>query len=81
MGHHVASEQPVQRLGRAGSRGGGEKCNGGDGWSGESVKMLNDLLQTAGFNVLDDGLKALWNPDEEALKQSFEFGKTLAGKL
>jgi anaerobic nitric oxide reductase flavorubredoxin len=48
------------------------------GWSGESVKMITDNLKTAGFTVVDEGLKVMWNPDEESRKACFEYGKKLA---
>lgn len=50
---------------------------GSYGWSGESVKVITEQLKTAGFDVLNDGIKALWNPDEAALKRCREFGKAL----
>lgn len=45
------------------------------GWSGESVKVLNDLLKESGFIVVNDGLKGLWNPDGNALQACIQFGK------
>lgn len=48
------------------------------GWSGESVRMLTEGLQTAGFEVLNDGLKALWNPDEKSLEDCVTFGREFA---
>jgi anaerobic nitric oxide reductase flavorubredoxin len=51
------------------------------GWSGESIKVISDDLKEAGFEVVTDGLKAVWNPDDEALKKAFEFGKQLAEKF
>lgn len=48
------------------------------GWSGESVKMIIDDLKTAGFTVVDEGLKVTWNPDEESRKKCIEYGKKLA---
>ena len=48
------------------------------GWSGESVKMINELLKKAGFEVMDEGLKALWNPDGEAVNKCIDYGKQLA---
>ncbi len=45
------------------------------GWSGESVKLLTAHLKDAGFEVVSDGIRAVWNPDEEALAQCKEFGK------
>jgi flavorubredoxin len=35
------------------------------GWSGESVKILQEKLSDAGFSVIDENVKSLWNPDEE----------------
>lgn len=34
------------------------------GWSGESVKILKEKLQDAGFEVVDDEVKSLWNPND-----------------
>ncbi len=48
------------------------------GWSGESVKILNEDLKKSGFTVLDDGLKTLWNPDEKSKTACIEYGKKLA---
>jgi anaerobic nitric oxide reductase flavorubredoxin len=50
------------------------------GWSGESVDMINRGLEAAGFELLDSGIKALWNPDDEALKKCEELGKEIADK-
>lgn len=35
------------------------------GWSGESVKILKEKLTAAGFAVVDEEVKSLWNPEEE----------------
>ena len=51
------------------------------GWSGESVKLLNEQLSKAGFTVVDEGLKALWNPDQPALAQCSAFGAKLAAAM
>jgi flavorubredoxin len=51
------------------------------GWSGESVKLLNESLQRAGFSVVDEGLKILWNPTEESKQRCAEYGQTLADSL
>lgn len=34
------------------------------GWSGESVKLLKEKLTDAGFSVVDEEVKSLWNPDQ-----------------
>jgi flavorubredoxin len=44
------------------------------------VNVLNESLAKAGFMVVNEGLKALWQPGEEALAQAFEFGETFALK-
>jgi len=51
------------------------------GWSGESVKIITEDLKKAGFTVVDDGLKTLWNPDEENKMACIEYGKKLAKKF
>ena len=35
------------------------------GWSGESVKILQEQLRNAGFEVIDENIRSLWNPEEE----------------
>ena len=51
------------------------------GWSGESVKLIAAQLAAAGFEVVDDGIRALWNPDAEAVDACVAYGKKLAGLL
>lgn len=48
------------------------------GWSGESVKVLNELMVDAGFEVAVEGHKNLWNPDSDAQKVAVGFGQMLA---
>ena len=48
------------------------------GWSGESVKVMNELMANAGFEVLNEGYRNQWNPDSDAQKAAIDFGKTLA---
>ncbi len=49
------------------------------GWSGESVKVISENLQSAGFEVVDGGIKILWNPDSESIGACVEYGKKMAG--
>ncbi|HDQ03901.1 MAG TPA: anaerobic nitric oxide reductase flavorubredoxin [Deltaproteobacteria bacterium] len=49
------------------------------GWSGESVKILTDHLTEAGFELIDEGLKTMWQPGDEELSQARELGEKLAG--
>src|SRR5690554_4603882 len=48
------------------------------GWSGESPKVINDLMEEAGFEIIAEGFKNRWNPDKDALKAAIEFGKKIA---
>jgi flavorubredoxin len=48
------------------------------GWSGEGVEVISERLKDAGFELIYDGLKILWNPDTEAIKKCREFGKDIA---
>ena len=54
---------------------------GSYGWSGESVKLLNESLEKSGFSVVDEGLKILWTPDAEAKKICIDFGKKCASLI
>ncbi len=51
------------------------------GWSGESPKIINEELSKAGFEVVSEPIKELWNPDEEALQRCKEYGKAFAEKI
>lgn len=48
---------------------------GAYGWSGESVKTISARLQEGGFELLNPGLRILWNPDDQALAQCRLFGQ------
>ena len=54
---------------------------GSYGWSGESTRVLAESLQQAGFTVVDDGLKVLWNPSEQSIEECVSYGRKLAGDL
>lgn len=47
---------------------------GSYGWSGESVKQLSNALNDAGFELVSDGFRYLWVPDEKGLNECKEFG-------
>ena len=51
------------------------------GWSGESVKIISENLTAAGFELVDDGIKVMWNPDEENIAKCVEYGRQLAAKV
>ncbi|NQT73388.1 MAG: anaerobic nitric oxide reductase flavorubredoxin [Chloroflexi bacterium] len=51
------------------------------GWSGESVKVIAESLTTAGFDVVDEGLKVTWNPDDAGIESCVDYGRGLPEKL
>jgi flavorubredoxin len=51
---------------------------GSYGWSGESIEILEGKLKEANFEIVQDGIKALWNPDDEAMDECRDFGKRFA---
>jgi len=48
------------------------------GWSGESVKVITEHLEKSGFSIINDGIRALWNPDDESIENCIEFGRKIA---
>jgi len=51
------------------------------GWSGESVKVLTEHLEKSGFSIINDGIRAKWNPDDESITKCVEYGKEIAGMI
>ncbi|MHA1917838.1 MAG: anaerobic nitric oxide reductase flavorubredoxin [Candidatus Ranarchaeia archaeon] len=47
------------------------------GWSGESLGILNKLLNESRFDVVNEGIRLKWIPDEEGKKSCVKFGKEL----
>jgi flavorubredoxin len=54
---------------------------GSYGWSGEAVKLLNAELESIGIELINEGLRMQYVPNEDQLKTCFDFGKTLAEKI
>ena len=54
---------------------------GSYGWSGESVPMITEKLKEAKFEVVDDGLSLLWQPDDEGIEKCKEYGRQFVSKL
>lgn len=48
---------------------------GSYGWSGESVKQLSEKLKSCGLEVVNDGIRSLWVPDNDELNNLVDFGK------
>lgn len=51
------------------------------GWSGESVSIITKLLKEAKFELMSDGIKAKWNPDEAAIRKCVEYGREIGSIL
>ena len=47
------------------------------GWSGEGVAVLQKELKEAGFDVVDENVKSLWNTGEEDFAKVPELVKAL----
>jgi flavorubredoxin len=54
---------------------------GSYGWSGESVKILNQYLQEIQAEIVHEGLKVKYVPDEKVLLEGRELGKAAAKKV
>ena len=50
------------------------------GWSGEGNKVLNEMLVHAGFELMDEGFRVQWNPDDAQQQNAIEYGKKIGGK-
>lgn len=50
---------------------------GSYGWSGEAVAQITKALESAGFSIINDGIKTTWVPDEKALEACREYGAAL----
>ncbi len=56
-------------------------CFGCYGWSGESTKVLAELLGDAGFEVVGEGFTNQWNPDMDRLNEAVGFGQKLVSEI
>ncbi|MEI6437426.1 MAG: flavodoxin domain-containing protein [Candidatus Omnitrophota bacterium] len=51
------------------------------GWSGEAQTRMGQILKEIGFEVVDDGIKNVWEPDGSMLDACIEYGKAFAKKV
>jgi flavorubredoxin len=51
------------------------------GWSGEGVKIISEELKACGFDLFNEGIRVMWDPDSEAFSNCISFGKQLASSL
>lgn len=54
---------------------------GSYGWSGEAVKKLSEELSACGFEVVDEGLKGIWVPDDAMIENCRAYGYEFAKKI
>lgn len=47
------------------------------GWSGESVKLIAEELEKAGFEIMDEGIRVMWNPGSDDKEKCKEFGRKI----
>ncbi|MBU3170818.1 anaerobic nitric oxide reductase flavorubredoxin [Clostridium estertheticum] len=64
----------IKGLGFKGKKG---AAFGSYGWSGESVKLITEELKKAGFETINDGIREMWNPDDDAIVRCKDFGKSV----
>lgn len=50
---------------------------GSFGWSGESVKLLNQAMEDMKFDIVDDGLRVKYVPEDGDLAQCVELGRSV----
>ncbi len=70
--------EQIKGLGFKNKKGG---AFGSYGWSGESTKIISDDLTKAGFDLIDEGIKVLWEPDEAGLDICREYGRKIGKSL
>jgi flavorubredoxin len=51
------------------------------GWSGENVKLIEEILEKAKIKILQEGIKFKWQPTKEELGKCVEFGRSFAQKM
>lgn len=54
---------------------------GSYGWGGQAVKIISNTLKDSGFELINEGKRILWTPDEKAIKECEEFGAEIARSL
>ncbi len=72
FGSYLKSLRPKGKIGAA---------FGSYGWSGESVKILNEVLKAIQADIIHEGIKVKYAPDKESLSKCEELGKMVARKI
>jgi flavorubredoxin len=54
---------------------------GSYGWSGEAVKHINQYLEDMKFDIVHPGMRGLYKPDHDMLKECRELGEMVGNKV
>ena len=54
---------------------------GSYGWSGDAVKQITEHLQKSGLEIVNDGIRKLWVPDNAVLEECRQYGEEFAKAL
>lgn len=54
---------------------------GSYGWSPTSIKLINEKLKEANFDLIGEGVKSQWSPDEEKLDECRKYGIEFVNKF
>ncbi len=54
---------------------------GSYGWGGEAVKNVHDIMAGMGIEMVNEGLRVQYVPDEEALAAAYTLGQEISAKL
>jgi anaerobic nitric oxide reductase flavorubredoxin len=54
---------------------------GSYGWGGGAVRNMTEMVQKAGFNIHEHSVEVKYIPEQEDLKECFNFGKQIAVKI
>lgn len=54
---------------------------GSYGWAGGAVKNIETILKETGIEVIIPGISVKYTPDENEIKNCYEFGRAIADKL
>ena len=54
---------------------------GSYGWSGENLKIISGELSKGKIDLVNDGIRILWNPTEEALNECRQYGREFVNTL
>ena len=64
--------RPVNKIGAA---------FGSYGWSGESIKQINEDLEKMKMDMVEPGLKVQYVPNDDAIENCVTFGKQIGRKI